>query len=70
MKERMYCINTTSWISLRFVVSLVVFIGVMSLLGVVLVSPDYFDTGEMSYQKMWLSRMAVVFAICSLFLLV
>lgn len=63
----MYCINTTSWISLRFVVSLVVFIGVMSLLGVVLVSPDYFDTGEMSYQKMWLSRMAVVFAICSLF---
>ncbi|MDD3037198.1 O-antigen ligase family protein [Bacteroides sp.] len=67
MKERMYCINTTSRISLRFVVSLVVFIGVMSLLGVVLVSPDHFDIAEMSYQKMWLSRMTVVFAVCSLF---
>lgn len=66
MKERIYYVNT-SWIKLRVIVSLIVFVGVISFLGVVLISPDHFDTGEMAYQKMWLSRMAVVFAVCSLF---
>ncbi|WP_077153999.1 O-antigen ligase family protein [Bacteroides bouchesdurhonensis] len=66
MKERIYYVNT-SWIKLRVIVSLIVFVGVISFLGVVLISPDHFDTGEMASQKMWLSRMAVVFAVCSLF---
>lgn len=49
----------------------VMLIGVIAILGVVsFATPNDIASGEMAYQKLWLGRMSLVFAVCALFALI
>ena len=49
------------------IADVVAFTGIVSILSVIVFStPSEISVGEMAYQKLWLGRMAVVFAVCCL----